>query len=310
MRVRCRRTTGRRLKPVRATTRSTSSGRRRLRHRDERGDRHHDVCGGAGGELQRAGEQPVLLLVEQALPPRLGDDRVHLLGGERRCELLLRLHPQQAQQQPRDGVQHLDQGRQHPGHGHQRRREHQRRALGPGDGEVLGHHFADAPRAGRPRSRGPARTPRGCSRFSGRPAASNGTSSRCANAGSATAPSPSEATVMPSCAHASMSERCSSAHNVVRADRLPRPLDGFARGSIWLRRAEMIANSAPTKNALSSSSPAASRSAPPLTARPPGAAARAGGRPGGRPSGPRAAPPPGSSTSSPTRGTRPSRAIT
>ena len=70
-----------------------------------------------------------------------------------------------------------------------------------------------------------------------------------ATAGSATAPSPSEQTVMPSWAQASIRETFSIAPMVVRARRLP----AWASGSIWLRRAVMTANSAPTKNALPSS---------------------------------------------------------
>lgn len=65
-------------------------------------------------------------------------------------------------------------------------------------------------------------------------------------AGSATAPRTSEETVMPSWAVAIIAERCSSAHRVVFARRLPLS----AAGSIWLRRTEMRANSAPTKKAL------------------------------------------------------------
>ena len=89
-------------------------------------------------------------------------------------------------------------------------------------------------------------------------------SSACAIAGSATTPSEMDATVMPSCAHASMSDTCSIAQSTVFAARDP----ACARGSIELRRAEMIANSAPTKNALTSSSAITPKISPMLTTRP------------------------------------------
>ncbi len=89
----------------------------------------------------------------------------------------------------------------------------------------------------------------GWTRACGRWTASKPGSSRCAMAGSATAPSTSEETVMPSWAVAIIAERCSSAHSVIRARLSP----AWARGSIWLRRTEIRANSAPTKNALVSS---------------------------------------------------------
>src|SRR5215218_6060052 len=54
---------------------------------------------------------------------------------------------------------------------------------------------------------------------------------------------------MPSWLVASIKVACSIAHKVERAARLP----SSARGSIWDRRAEITANSAPTKNALTSS---------------------------------------------------------
>ncbi len=83
----------------------------------------------------------------------------------------------------------------------------------------------------------------------GTPTASNGGSSRWAMAGSATAPSTSEETVMPSWAVAITAERCWSPQRVDAARALP----FSAAGSIWLRRTEMRANSAPTKKALVSS---------------------------------------------------------
>ncbi len=55
--------------------------------------------------------------------------------------------------------------------------------------------------------------------------------------------------VIPSWVVASMSVACSIAHRAVFAAREP----ASARGSIWLRRAAMIPNSAKTKNAFTAS---------------------------------------------------------
>ncbi len=89
------------------------------------------------------------------------------------------------------------------------------------------------------------------------PTAASGISSRCATAGSPMAPRPSEHTVMPSWAPAIMRETRSIARSVIRAEREP----AAARGSIWVRRAAMRANSAPTKKALPISSATAMRMA-------------------------------------------------
>jgi hypothetical protein len=71
---------------------------------------------------------------------------------------------------------------------------------------------------------------------------------------------------MPSWLMASMSVACSMAHSAVLALRLP----FSASGSICERRAEMTANSAPTKNALpASSTNSHARPAQSLIARPP-----------------------------------------
>ena len=85
-----------------------------------------------------------------------------------------------------------------------------------------------------------------CSTVSGMPSKWNGFSSRCATAGSPTRPSRIEQTVMPSCAPASISGRFSPARMTVTALCLP----CSARASSRSRRAEINANSAPTKNAL------------------------------------------------------------
>ena len=76
-------------------------------------------------------------------------------------------------------------------------------------------------------------------------------------AGSDTFRISSEQTVMPSWLVASIKVACSIAHRVVWAARLP----ASARGSIWDRRAEMTANSAPTKNALTRPAARPARSA-------------------------------------------------
>ncbi len=83
----------------------------------------------------------------------------------------------------------------------------------------------------------------------GTPTAWNTGSSRCAIAGSATMPSTSVHSVMPSWAAASSAETCSSPHRTLRARRSP----CSACGSIWLRRTEISANSAPTKKAFTTS---------------------------------------------------------
>jgi hypothetical protein len=85
---------------------------------------------------------------------------------------------------------------------------------------------------------------------SGRCVRPSGAASRWWIAGSETLRMSSEAIVMPSCVEASMSVACSIAHSAVLANRDP----ASAFGSICERRAEMIANSAATKNPLTTSS--------------------------------------------------------
>src|SRR5690606_34447818 len=111
-----------------------------------------------------------------------------------------------------------------------------------------------------------------CTSASGTPAHSRGSATRCATAGSAIAPRPSEHTVMPSCAPAIMSETCSIARSVSRAAREP----SAAFGSICVRRAATSANSAPTKKALAARSRTASSSAPPSATVTPAGLAPAG----------------------------------
>ena len=89
----------------------------------------------------------------------------------------------------------------------------------------------------------------------GMPTASSGTAIRWWIAGSATCRISSEQTVIPSCAQASINETFSMARRVVCARLDP----ASASGSIWLRRADMTANSAPTKKALPSSSTTSQR---------------------------------------------------
>ncbi len=86
--------------------------------------------------------------------------------------------------------------------------------------------------------------------LSAHPVRWSGTESRWWIAGSDTLRISSEATVIPSWLVASIIVACSIAYSVVFAARLP----ASARGSICERRAEMIANSAATKNALTRSS--------------------------------------------------------
>ena len=82
------------------------------------------------------------------------------------------------------------------------------------------------------------------------PVSPSGPASRWWIAGSETFRISSEQIVMPSCEVASMSVACSIAYSAVFAEREPLS----ASGSICERRAEMTANSAPTKNALNASS--------------------------------------------------------
>ena len=81
---------------------------------------------------------------------------------------------------------------------------------------------------------------------SGIPVSPSGTSSRWWIDGSETFRISSEQIVMPSCEVASISVACSMAYSAVFAARLP----FSARGSICERRAEITANSAPTKKAF------------------------------------------------------------
>src|SRR4051812_1568932 len=89
-----------------------------------------------------------------------------------------------------------------------------------------------------------------CSTVSGMPSRWNGSSNRCATAGSPTRPSAIEQIVMPSCAPASISGRFSPARMTATALCLPCSANASSRS----RRAEINANSAPTKNALAASS--------------------------------------------------------
>src|ERR1700694_5630289 len=94
-----------------------------------------------------------------------------------------------------------------------------------------------------------------CSTASGTPNRSNGLSSRWATAGSPMRPSRIEHAVMPSCAPASISDRFSPARMTVTALCLPCSASASSRS----RRAEIRANSAPTKNALALNSATVSR---------------------------------------------------
>src|SRR6056297_2121392 len=78
------------------------------------------------------------------------------------------------------------------------------------------------------------------------PTEPSGISNRWWRAGSLTNRMRREQTVIPNCDVASINVACSIAHNAVFAGFKP----SSARGSIWLRLAEITANSAATKNAL------------------------------------------------------------
>src|ERR1700737_2093621 len=89
-----------------------------------------------------------------------------------------------------------------------------------------------------------------CRTVSGMPIKWKGFSNRCATAGSPTRPNRIEQIVMPSCAPASITGKFSPARMTVTALCLP----CSARASSRSRRAEINANSAPTKNALAARS--------------------------------------------------------
>src|SRR5882757_4607744 len=88
-----------------------------------------------------------------------------------------------------------------------------------------------------------------CRTVSGMPINWKGFSNRCATAGSPTRPNRIEQIVIPSCAPASITGKFSPARMTVTALCLP----CSARASSRSRRAEISANSAPTKNALAAS---------------------------------------------------------
>ena len=93
--------------------------------------------------------------------PSRRDSETHVgdLGrGVRRLLLVDRHHPEQAQDVVGDPVEDPDDRLGDLEEGHQRRDQPQRRALGPGDGDVLRHHLADDDVQDRRRSPAPPRT--------------------------------------------------------------------------------------------------------------------------------------------------------
>ena len=77
-----------------------SSGRRGAGDRDQPGERHADVGGVLVAELQCGAEPLVVLVPDQALVARLVEDVRDLLGGERRRDLVLGLHPEEPDAAP------------------------------------------------------------------------------------------------------------------------------------------------------------------------------------------------------------------
>ena len=136
-----------------------------------------------------------------------------LVVGEGRGDLVLGLDPQQLQQAVGEGVDREDHRPQRPGERHQRRAEQQRasaparpaRCSSAPSRRAACADTSPAPARSRRRSGGPAP--------SGTPTAWNTGSSRCAMAGSATTPSTSVHSVMPSWAAASSAETCSRPHS-------------------------------------------------------------------------------------------------
>ena len=168
-------------------------------------------------------------------------------------DLVHEAHPEQPQDRRRDGVDHHDDGTQHGDDAPDRRAQDERGPVGAGQRDVLGDHLAQHDVQvdhDRQRDHERDRVQQRLRHVQRR--ASTG-STRCATAGSPTAPSTSEQTVMPSWLTPITSDMFSIARQRGPAIREP----ASARGSIWVRRAETSANSAPTKNALPSSSSAA-----------------------------------------------------
>ena len=103
-----------------------------------------DLAGALVGELERLGDEAVALLLDEALAARLADDVGDLLGGERRGDLVLGLDPEAAARSAFATASiALDDRAQGARDDEERRHEHERRPVGPGDGEVLGDHLAD-----------------------------------------------------------------------------------------------------------------------------------------------------------------------
>ena len=314
--------TGKRENPVRAGGRLDLGRRHRDRQRLEPVVRQQHRAGVALLERQRADEHPLLGGVQQALAARLRHEARDLVARERARHLVAHGHPEEPQQAVRHPVQGRDRRPQDPHDEHERRPRARARPAPARRGRCSSGPSRRAPRARGPPRRARSRSRSGAGGTRGMPMAWNGVSSRCAIAGSTTASSSSEQIVMPSCAPASMSEMFSIARSAVFARREP----SWARGSTVLRRAEISANSAPTKNALHTSSrtPMARarrsliRRRPRRRARadrPPSAGGRRAGHPSRAPrrriclrapSSSRAS----NSTASPTRGTRPSRSVT
>ena len=223
-----------------------------------------------------------------------------LLGGERRGDLVLGLDPEQPDQRLGEALHQPDERAQRPGEPEQRRAPAPaRRAPGRRARGSWGPSRRRR-RAGRRRSAARAPRPIGS-------ATPVGQADACRDTGSSSVVQgrprrrrrgSTEQTVMPSWAQASSEPICSRASRQTWARRDP----AAASGSSWQRRAAMTANSAPTKNALRSSSraerdgseahersglvpsAAVAIASAPARGRGSGAAGTAAGRPGGRPS--------------------------
>ena len=111
-------------------------------HRGQLVGRHQDGGDGALGEAQRPGEPVVLVLTQQALTAGLLDEGGDLLAGIGGAHLVHQLHPRQPEDPRRHGVDDPDHRAQHGDEGPHRRPQHQGRAVGAGEGDVLGDHLA------------------------------------------------------------------------------------------------------------------------------------------------------------------------
>ena len=98
---------------------------------------------GAGIEVECAGHEPILVVVEQTLATGLLDQSGNLVVAEGRGDLVLGLDPQQPDHQVGDRVEDYDERLEDRDDRQHERTEDQRGAIGADEGEVLRHHLAE-----------------------------------------------------------------------------------------------------------------------------------------------------------------------